>query len=476
MFQNYVAAFPELILLMCIVVMAMVNRFRSENTPKTFFTISKIFLAFALLATIIFYNKSFSPALFMNDPYTSLFKIIIYLLSIAWFYLSCKWFLNKNRSSYSFYALLVLSVLGLTLAISAVNLLALFGSLLTVFVVNCFLIKMKVSEDDVILKAAVRRYVLFGIMFATFFAVGMWIFYIDVHSLNYKDIHEFLSHKSNLDLRHYAAFALIMISVLYKLGIAPFHFWYIDVIGVSILPVCGYLTIIPAFAFFACTIDLVINAFFPIYHLFKPAVIIFAVLSIIIGVIGANSEQNMRKLFAYSTVYHLGVVMLSLSAFNDNSVLSGFIYLLIYVLAMTGIYTSFYGLRSKGEYLVNLDSVAGISTVRPFISAAMLIFLISLISTPPLLGFLGKLSVVNNLVIQGNYGLILVILFSVLVLVYAYMRVIKAFYFDARVNLFDRVDKGVYICLFINLILVLISILNPKYLMHDVEAMLVTIF
>ena len=93
-----------------------------------------------------------------------------------------------------------------------------------------------------------------------------------------------------------------------------------------------------------------------------------------------------------------------------------------------------------------------------------------------MLGFLGKLSVVNNLVIQGAYTTIFVVLLAVLMLVYAYLNVIKALYFDTRTNTFDRVDKGVYICLTVNLILVLISILNPKYLMNDVEAMLVTIF
>ena len=199
-------------------------------------------------------------------------------------------------------------------------------------------------------------------------------------------------------------------------------------------------------------------------------------MSVGFGVIGANAEQNMRRLFGFSTLYHLGIIILCLSAFDDNSVLSSFIYMLVYVLAMSGIYTGFFGMRSKGMYLSKLDEVSGLSAMRPYISAAFLVFLISLISTPPLLGFLGKLSVVNNLVIQGEYEIILFILLAVLMLAYAYLKVIKALYFDERTNSFDRVDKGVYICLTVNLILVLISILNPKYLMNDVEAMLTTIF
>ena len=102
--------------------------------------------------------------------------------------------------------------------------------------------------------------------------------------------------------------------------------------------------------------------------------------------------------------------------------------------------------------------------------------MISLIGTPPLLGFLGKLSVMNNLVILGNYWGILLISLALLMLAAAYLRVIKVMYFDVRTGVFDRADKGIYICLLINIILVLISILNPKYLMSDVERILVTVF
>lgn len=475
MFENYIAFFPELSLLLGLGLMWLVNHFRTGNTPKTFYTLSKVFVIFSLLTTIIFYNKSFLPGVFENNPYSSLFKIIIYVFAIAWSYLSCKWFLNKNRSSWSFYSLLMLELLALTLAISAVNFIALFICLESAFLLNWFLIRFRDDEDEKIQHTS-QRFLLFSLIFACFFAIGAGIFYYEVGSLKYEDVYEYLRHASNINIWHYSAFALILISLLFMLGIAPFHFWFIDVIGISILPVSGFLTIIPVFAYIACLTDIIINAFFPIFGLFKPALILFGLLSIVIGVIGANSEQNMRKLFAYSTLYHLGVVVLSLSSFDDNSVLSSFIYLLVYVLAMSGVYTAFLGMRSKGEYLISLNSVAGISTVRPYVAAAFLVFLISLISTPPMLGFLGKLSVVNNLVIQGSYGIIAVILLAVLMLVNAYLKIIKSLYFDLRTNIFDRADKGVYICLFINLILVLISILNPKYLMHDVEAMLVTIF
>ena len=93
-----------------------------------------------------------------------------------------------------------------------------------------------------------------------------------------------------------------------------------------------------------------------------------------------------------------------------------------------------------------------------------------------MLGFLGKLSAINYLIIEGSYAFIGLILAALLLLAYAFLNVIKTIYFDARGgNTFDRADKGVYICLMVNLILVLISILNPRYLMLVAENILSTI-
>ncbi len=472
---KYIAIAPEVTLLLGLLTMSVVNFFRHSNTPKTFFTLSKITLIFTLLGTIVFYNRSWFPTVFENTPYTSLFKSIIYLLSLAWAYLSCKWFLNKNVSSFSYYGVVLLSVFAMSLAISALNLFALFFCLQGAFLLNYFLIRQGDDEEDKKREAA-NRFLGFAVFFALLFMAGGLILHFRVGSLEYADIYTHFSHASKLVWSDYAAAGMILAAIIFMMGLVPFHFWYIDVIGVAILPISGFLCIVPLFAYIACLTDIVLNAFFPVWEVFKPVLIIFGLVSVGFGVIGANAEHNMRRLFGFSSLYHLGIIVLCLSAFDDNSVLSSFVYMLVYVLAMSGIYTGFLGMRSKGIYLSKLEDVSGLSAMRPYISAAFLVFLISLISTPPLLGFLGKLSVVNNLVIHGEYEIILFILLAVLMLAYAYLKVIKALYFDERINSFDRVDKGVYICLTVNLILILISILNPKYLMNDVEAMLTTIF
>ena len=121
--QNWLFLLPELSIIGGIIVSIMLQALRSENTPKTFFTVSKYSLLVALLSTIIFYNKSAFPALWHNTYYTTLFKTVLLFVALSWFYVSSKWFLGKNKSSFDFYTLAMTEVLLLELLISAQHLL-----------------------------------------------------------------------------------------------------------------------------------------------------------------------------------------------------------------------------------------------------------------------------------------------------------------------------------------------------------------
>lgn len=473
MFAFYISLLPEFMLVLGGLLMLLTARFRNNTTPKTYFTISKIFVGLSLLTTIIFYNQSYEPLWFQNNSYTTLFKTLIYLGALATFYLACKWFLNKNRSSLGYYLTAVISLLLLTLAVSAQNLLALFVCLELSFALHiCFI---RLNPFDEISRPVIRRFVFGYLLMGLLFAGGLLWFWKMGIPFEYQDAYRWFDASGEPSWSRYLAAILILIPLLYLLGIAPFHFWFADVLGTAILPVSTFLTFIPPLAYIGVLVNVLSNIFFPIYTEIQPFMIGCAALSVILGVVGANSETNLRRLFAYVSLYNFGMVLICMSYLNDNGLLSGFICLLVYLLALFGIYTAFYAFKSKGEYLVELKDISGISSVRPYISAAMLIFMVSMLGTPPMLGFLGKLSVINYLIIQGSYAFIGLILTALLLLAYAFLNVIKTIYFDSRNNTFDRADKGVYICLMINLILVLISILNPKYLMHDAETILSTV-
>lgn len=472
--SNLLSLGAEIILGLALPFMALVNRYRENKTPKTFFTVSKVFLFFSFLQVIIFYNYGGFGGAYRNNAYTSFFKIWIMLSALAWFFLSCKWFLNKDKSSFSYYSLGLSSIIAMMVMISTENLLVLFLAVITSYLLNYLLIYL--SSDDFDVSRSARKYLAFSAFFGLSFVVAVVVVWHKVGSFAYADIYDWLSAAPVGDIAVIVIYAGIFMPLLFMIGLAPFHFWFADVLSVCILPICGFFTIVPVFAGFAVIVKVMVSLLFPLLYAVKPALFVFAVLSLFIGAVNANRETNIRRLFAGSTLFHLGFIFITLLNFNDNSVLSGFVYLLVYVLSMSGIYAVFLGFKCNGEYLYKLEDIDGVAEVRPYISAALLIFMFSLAGTPPMLGFLGKLSVINNLVIDARYWSIGLGLFASLLVCNAYLRVIDTVYFRKYKHSFDRVDKGVYIYLFINLVLVVISLLNPRLIMNDFDKMLVTVF
>lgn len=472
MLTDYIALLPEIVLFSGLVFMGLIKAFRHTNTPKTFYTAGRFFLFFGVLLTAVFYNHNVGEY-FYNNSFTTLFKLLVYLFTFVWGYLSVKRFVSKGAPSFVFYEMLLFNALGFSIAISAHNLLFLFLGLAPGFIGNYMLLKIERPADEC---RECSCFLGLSVLFMLLFASGLGLLYYYLGTLDYSAVEEVLGHRSRLIWQYHLAFALIVCALLFMLGVAPLHFWFAGAVGGSILPVAGYLAIVPVFAYFACLVNISVNVFYPLLGWFNQAFICFGLLSVFIGAVGANSETNLRKIFAYGGLYYLGVMLLALFPLNDHSLLAAFTYLLVYVVAICGIYTVFYGYRCKGEYMPELGDIKGVATQRPFLSAALLVFMISLIGTPPLLGFLGKLAVINSLVIAHEFLLTGAVLIAMLILVYAYLKIITVVYFEPRDNNFDIVDKGVYICLLINIILIVIAIVNPKYLMHDVEQMLVAVF
>lgn len=467
------ALLPELTLLSGVMILWLVNRFRTINTPKTFFTISKYVMIVLMLLTLIFYNRSIIPNVIENNDYTTLFKLMAYAVALVWFYVSLKWFLSKDINSAGFYIITLLSLLGLDMMISAVNLVVVFAGLGLSLYANYCLLKMNLINEAN--PTVIKRYFVFATLFMTLFAIGLVILYLSFGELSYRPLESQLT-MDTLSWKSAAAIIFVLAALFFAMGVAPFHFWYADAVGMSILPVSGYLSLVPFIAYFACLGNLLANVFDGAYPIIANIMVIFGALSIILGAIGVLGEHNLRKIFAYGTLFNIGVIIIALSPLDVRGLLSAFVYLSTYVLAMLGIYTSFYGFKSRGVYLTDLDSIAGIYNTKPYITAAFLVFIVSLTGIPPMFGFLGRLSVADNLFYNHQYLLLMLIMVALLFLATGYFRVIRKAYFHISTVKFDRADKGIYITLLINIAIVVITLINPRYLMLDFEQVLISLF
>ena len=464
--MNWFALLPEIFILLTLAVLVLVRLFRDRATPKTFYTLSKYGILAAFVATLVFYDQSFWSGVYENSLHSTLFKVFIYLFAAVTMFLSAKYFLSKDYSSFRFYSLILCSILFLTVGLSAQDIRLCAAVLELGFLLNFYLIRCSGNDDETYPVSI--NFMIYALIWAVFVLWGVWNLTQIVGSGRFSDIALYYKNNSlSWQLYFYGAFLLL--ALLYKLGVAPFHFWTADVFGAAILPVGSYLMIVPVFAYYAVFIQLAAEALTVPFELLKPALYAFALISIFIGAIGANGEINLRRIMAYSRIFVLGIVLVLLLVFNQESIFSSFIYLLVSMLALGGVFAAFYALKSKGDYLRRLNELSGLAESKPFIAAVMLIFMVSLLGFPPLLGFLGMISVMNHFVAYQDYVLIVAVMIGIVVLAAAYLRVIKTFYFDMKRSNFDRADTGIYFILLFILLIVLVLVLNPKYFMNDIE-------
>ena len=453
MLEMLIYASPDIVLLLGAASIFVLQYFRKEN-PKLYFLLTKIFLAIALFLSLVFYNKIFAPSYLSENSYTTMIKVVLYLLTIAWYYVSFKWFAGKNLSGGLYCALGLILTEAMCILVSAINLISFFIGISVLILMEKLLVKKHLILNK---KSAEENIFAWIIIFIALLGI-FWI-YNTTGSFSYSDIKAYLN-INGTDMKLGVAFCSIIISLFYVLMLFPLSFDGLIAGEKTILPISGYLAVIPPLAAFSGLFIVFHLMIMPIYEVFRPALVGISLLSMFYGAFGAKKETNLRLLFSYSSIYHFGVVLLIISYMESYAVLSAFVYFIIYILAAFGIYTSMYAFKSRGEYISKVDDIAGVYQPLPYIAASVMILVLSMLGTPPLLGFLGRFYITNQLFIENDYTLVILVLLPLGVLVSAYLKIIKTMYFEPRVKNFDRVDKGIYISLFVNIMLVMITLFN----------------
>ncbi len=469
MIESLVYASPDLIVLLSILVLSCFRLLKEQKT-SIYFNITKVCIILLMLLRLIFYNKTFADSLLMETSYTTMLKMVICLVSLAWYYVSLKWFDDKHYSGYAYCVCGLICIESLCLIISSINLISLIFAVTIFFILHNFMCKLYANCDDNNAHKKWFDFVLFIIAI-----IGCGIIYNYCESLLYFDINEYLA-QNRPDFLFYGAIMMVVLPLLYILGIFPMYFFNIDINNKSILPVIGFIGIVPPIAIFSALTILFHNMIFYIYDVFVPALIICSLLSMYYGTFMIRKEKQLYNILFYSSMYHFGIVLLLISYMQAYAILSALVYFIIYLVALLGIYISLYAFKSRGEYLQNIDDISGSYQVLPYIALSVTILILSVLGTPPMLGFLGKFYIVNQFFIAKDYILVLLVLLPSGVLISAYLRIIKSIYFKYRTKNFDRVNKEIYLTLFVIILLVLIMLFNTYEIVNTAKNIIYKMF
>jgi NADH-quinone oxidoreductase subunit N len=217
----------------------------------------------------------------------------------------------------------------------------------------------------------------------------------------------------------------------FKLGVAPFHMWVPDIYQGAPSAVTLFIGSAPKLAAFAFTMRILVDGLQPAVAEWQGMLAVMAVLSMAIGNLAAIMQSNIKRMLAYSTISHMGFMLLGILSGTFAGYSVSMFYAIVYVLMSLGTFGLVVYLSQNGLEAENLDDFKGLNQRHPWLAALMAMLMFSMAGIPPFVGFYAKLSVLQALVGAGWLWLALVAVLFSLIGAYYYLRVVKLLYFDA---------------------------------------------
>ncbi|MCK5877734.1 MAG: NADH-quinone oxidoreductase subunit N [Candidatus Marithrix sp.] len=258
----------------------------------------------------------------------------------------------------------------------------------------------------------------------------------------------------------------IVIGVAFKLGAVPFHSWIPDVYHGSPTSMTLFIASAPKIAAFAMLMRLLVDGMQSLHTDWQGMLILLSILSIIVGNIIAIAQQNIKRMLAYSTIAHVGYLLLGVIAANTDGYAASMFYVVVYTIMTLGAFGMIILLSRTGFEADKIEDFKGLNDRNPWYAAIMLIIMLSMAGVPPMVGFWAKWAVLAQVINAGFVWLaVLAVLFAVIGAFY-YLRIVKFMYFDKPTDLTPiEASTNMRVALSANALTVLLLGLMPTTLM-----------
>ena len=427
-FSNFNSILPEFILFISGMLLLMYGAFvKNKNFSNlNILTLLTIFIA-SISLLFVPDKSSIANSTFINSLLTKYIKLFILILAFLVIYISSNYLKRNQIYFFEYPVLLLFSILGMLVMISANDLIILYISIelqsLSLYVL------VALRRGSIKGSEAALKYFILGSIASAVILYGCSMVYSVVGATNYEIIKQF-SDQSFDNLILSLGLVLIISGVAFKLSAAPFHMWTPDVYEGSPTSVTTVLITLPKLAALIVLVNLLLYPFQNQTITWVPIIIIISILSMAIGSISALKQDNLKRLFAFSTIANIGYVMIGLASVNDEAIKASFLYMFIYTLATLGVFSFIMILRREDRQLVTVSDISGLSRSKPLLALSVAILLLSLAGIPPFGGFFGKLFIFTAAIEAGNlYLAIAGVIFSV-ISAYYYLKIIKTMYLD----------------------------------------------
>ena len=467
--SELIFALPELFLLSAISIILLFDLFASERLkPLTYYLTQLALIITGWLAfDLIGESATIFSGTFVLDTMGSTFKVFIMGFAIIALVYTRHYLKAHELLRNEYFILALMSILGMMVMVSGHSLLTLYMGL-EIMSLSLYALIASARDRSVAIEAALKYFVL-GAIASGLLLYGMSMIYGITGSLDIAQISNFarastLASQQTLILNFGLVF--LVIGVAFKLGAVPFHMWVPDVYQGSPTSVTMFLSTVPKIAAIALLIRLLIDGLGDLQHYWSDLLMIIAVLSIALGSLVALMQSNIKRMLAYSTISHIGFVLLGFVTGVVEGYGAAVFYILVYILMSLAAFGSIIVLNKNGFEADQISDYQGLSKHSPWFALIILVVMLSMAGVPPFIGFYSKLFILQQVIAEGYIILAVIAVVFAVISAYYYLQIIKTMYFDdADKEITVSAPLDMRVVLSINGILILLVGLMPSFWM-----------
>lgn len=371
-------------------------------------------------------GTSFNGLLVVDD-FSHYAKLIIGLTAALALVFSRSYFKAEGLDRFEFSVLMIYAVLGMSIMVSANNLLALYLGLemqaLALYIMAAF------NRDSLRASEAGLKYFVLGALSSGLLLYGMSLIYGFTGHLDFAGIAAVIE-ADGLNVGIIGGMVFMMCGLAFKISAAPFHMWTPDVYEGAPTPVTGFFASVPKFAAMALIARLLFGPLEGVFEQWQQIVVSLALVSMFVGAVGALSQRNIKRLMAYSSIANMGYALVPLAAGTVLGLKGMLIFMTIYVITSIGVFSAILQMRIRNGMVEQITDLSGLSQTNRGMALVLTVFFFSLAGIPFFLGFFGKWYAFGPALQADLWWLVVAALVASVIGAFYYLRVIKTMWFE----------------------------------------------
>jgi len=462
---------PEIALSILTVTCLMYGLFSKTNSFNKATNFATLTLLFTTV--LIYFDFSTNFALFdnffSNTSFTKFFKILTTLGAAASLIISKNYFIDTKINRFEIPTLLLFSSLGMMLMISSENLMMMYLAIelqsLSLYVVA------SIKRNSIESAESGVKYFVLGALSSGILLYGFSLIYGFTGHTSFDEIYLTLLQLDKLPIGLIFGLVFVLVGLAFKISAVPFHMWTPDVYEGAPTSITAFFAIVPKLAAIALIFRFCLEPFGNFYFEWTQVIFFLSIASMFLGAIAAIAQKSLKRLLAYSSIGHVGYVLIALVAASDQGIKSASIYMFIYLIMNISVFAIILSLKKSDQYVEKINELSGLSKSNPVVSMSLAIIMLSMAGIPPFIGFFGKFYIFIAAIESNLYLLAVLGVLASVISAFYYLRIIKGIYFDetnGEVNFDFTINNQAKIILFFLMFIIIFFIIYPPLLTNIV--------